>query len=117
MLRLDYIVFVNFLFDFNMSSEYVKPGKANYFLCLHRNDLFLRNFQKVQSEMTLSTEHFCTAANIWRSHKQLIAGSSNGSNQTILLIGKLGSIAADLSQERLNLRCPRCFLPQYAYFL
>lgn len=74
-------------------------------------------FQKVQSVVTLNTEHFCTAANIWWSHKQLIAGSSNGSCWTILLIGKLGSIAADPPQELLNLSCPRCFPPQYAYFL
>ena len=56
--------------------------------------------------MIPSTENFCTAANIWRSHKQLKAGSCNGSCQTILLIGKLGSTAAD----PLSFEVPGCFL-------
>lgn len=66
--------------------------------------------------MTLGMEHFCTAADIWQSHKQLIAGSYNGSCRAIQLIGKLGSTAADPSQELFNLRCLGVFYPNMYIF-
>lgn len=49
-------LFVSFLFDFKISSEYIKPGKANYFLCSQKWSV-LAKFSKRFSVTWLSAQN------------------------------------------------------------